>query len=429
MSMRTVLTLFVGVTVFSSCGYPDASPTESDSIVALEGAFMVAGCDTKDLKKFSRDYFSRPEEAVARGIVSDLGDACGNGDAIGASDLAFDLLALVSAVLTSGNQGDASDGNLLVGEALMFASLDCGAAACLPSVSDFTGALSLGGAFAVVGAGDTNPIVARGLPVGDTWLIEIGPDASDWAGVFGQRSVVVGAPASANVPVFESPLPPIQYEWNVIPDSEDGFVVNPVVGVCEFGTTLNLIPTVVRNTTLLQPADVFACGLEEARTPQDPGSRLLRFADWLLGAQPLHALLQGGRGTGGRPTDFSTFVAVEAVANGQLVFVGQPQPVDTAGSPIGGPVQVRAETDLGTPIEHVLIRLTAEVNNGSTVEIVNNEAFTQEGGGIASFPDVSINKPGGYVLCAEAIQTDGVAGTSYVIASACSDPLHIRNSN
>jgi len=90
-------------------------------------------------------------------------------------------------------------------------------------------------------------------------------------------------------------------------------------------------------------------------------------------------------------------------------------------------VQVLAVTDQGTPLEHVLIELSAEVNNGSTVEISENQAFTEEDGGIATFPNVSINKPGGYVLCAEAIQTDGVGGTSYSIVGGCSDPLHIRN--
>ncbi len=417
MSSRRFLGVALVALIGSAC-HDSSNPSEQESLVSLEAAFAPGICDTRDLKKLARDYFSRPERPVATDLVDDIDAACELGDQSAADGLVLDLFGVIEGAIAAANQGAPAVGSLLIAEALSFASFDC--AAC-----DFAAALSAGGAFAVVGVGDAQPIVARGLPLGDTWLLEVGPDAADWYGVFGVRTLVVGAPASAQVPVGETALPPIQYQWETLPD-RPGFVQQPVVGVCDAPGAPAGIPTVQRNSTLLQPAGLATCATLSVATPapRSLGERVRRMAARLIGVQPLYATAQGGGGTGGRPGDFSTFAAVDAVATGQLAFVTQPAPVNTAGQPIGGPVRVQALTTNGTPIENVLVELSAELNNGSKVVISGNQAFTQEGGGVASFPNASINKPGGYKLCATAIGTDG-----YVIAGACSNQLHIRNAN
>ncbi len=418
MSSRRFMGAVLAALVGSACSELSPRPGEQESLVSLEAAFAPGICDDRDLKKHVRDYFSRPEERAAVDTADDIDAACELGDQGAADGFVLDLFSVVADAIAAGNEGDPADGALLVAEALSFASFDC--AAC-----NFQAALSIGGAFEVVGMGDVQPIVARGLPLGDTWVIEVGPNAADWHGVFGTRTLVVGAPASAQVPLNETALPPIQYQWEAVPDMP-GFVAQPIVGVCHTAIGPAGIPTVQRNSTLLQPSGVAACATLSAAppAPRSLGDRIRRMAGMLLGAQPLHASAQGGGGTGGRPGDFSTFAAVDAIVSGRLFFVTQPAPVNTAGQPIGGPVQVQALTDNGTPIENVLIELSAEVNNGSKVTITGNQAITREGGGIATFPNVAINKPGGYTLCARVIGADG-----YTIAGTCSNPLHIRNAN
>ena len=91
-----------------------------------------------------------------------------------------------------------------------------------------------------------------------------------------------------------------------------------------------------------------------------------------------------------------------------------------AGQPISFPpgVQVRARGDDGTPLPEVSVTISVQGNQGSftisgtTTRVTGND-------GIATFPDLSLDKPGGYVLLATSTLT------GYAAAQVTSGMFHI----
>jgi hypothetical protein len=126
------------------------------------------------------------------------------------------------------------------------------------------------------------------------------------------------------------------------------------------------------------------------------------------------SLVRGG--VGGLASDFSPHIAVD-LKRVNVVFVSQPigglvnQPIIGGGT--AGVVQVRVTTAAGTPLPGVLVTLAVAGNEGTTVSLSNATAATDDDG-IASYPDLSLNKAGGYTLFADGTYDaiTGQTGTS-----------------
>jgi len=210
------------------------------------------------------------------------------------------------------------------------------------------------------------------------------------------------------------------YEWNIIPYPSDGFLQQLVIGVC--GDHLNVTPpqgtqrTIQRNTTILQNGSTSACFRSDydGQYPfASAGSTLGTLASGaleLIGAvlpDPLYASLvgRGGGGVAGQVNNFSDFTPVGANLNAELVFVASPGDASFGGQDEAtlDQVKVLARTVSGTPIEFIEVTLASVDNNGSKVMLSGDATqVTGEVGGIATFDNLTLNKTGGYRLCATA---------------------------
>jgi len=412
------------------------------------GGNQNTSCDFRNLKSDARDYFSNPESQDAQDLIKLMEDACGTDQAAVTAE-GWQLLSLVETTLYQGAGGDAADGDAVVNGALAF-MFPCaaGAAGCTVPSGDFTVALdpdaSANGAFGVraLEANDTTPVFSRGTP---TWAAEPGqtggpdspsltwqvslPDASQPALLYGKPK------SSTSFPINDTQLSDT-YEWNIIPRPANGFDEQLVIGVCiNPGPLSGETPRVQRNATALQVGITSACEIDDfdavypfAATPstmdllaEGAGAVLASLAP-----QPLFASLvvKGGGGVGGQVNNFSDFTLVGADTDAELVFVTGPTDVSTNGSGIAtlGTIQVLAQTGSGTPIEFINVTLIAKDNNGATVVFGGDTSkLTVENGGVATFDDLTLNKTGGYQICATA------ADASFSFAGEyCSARFNVR---
>ena len=123
-------------------------------------------------------------------------------------------------------------------------------------------------------------------------------------------------------------------------------------------------------------------------------------------------------GAGGTLRGFSSFGGVDARAV-HLDLLTAPRDAK-AGQPISFPpgVQVRARGDGGTPLPEVSVTISVQGNQGSFTLSGTTTRVTGSDG-IATFPDLSLDKPGGYVLLATSTLT------GYAAAQVSSGMFHI----
>ena len=156
-----------------------------------------------------------------------------------------------------------------------------------------------------------------------------------------------------------------------------------------------------------------------------PHSIFRRLADIML-PQPLFAAVAGTGGIGGLAGSFSPF---EVVYPGevQFGFVSEPAEAQLNSEILGNdgqPIAVRAGGAGGTPWQGVEVRIEARINNGATVVVSCNLATT-DASGIARFPNLSINKPGGYFLVASTLSA-GDADVETYSAVLSSSRFHVK---
>jgi hypothetical protein len=348
----------------------------------------VQACDFSQIRVHATAFFGAGKEP--RKLIVLMEELYRIGGASAATtDAGLDILQRVSRVVgTPAQTGTPVDGDLLTKAVLSCTALT------MPAGFSVVGALSPGGIYEIRGDDRQDPpdkpALARS-PSAAPWGVEPFGTATWGQSSSGVRFLLYGfeRPPFGN----ETPAPgTVPTEIETIPE---GLVFNPelVVGACIDDPTGRF--RVLHDTsiiTLVVPR--FCAGLTSTGRTLTLASILGTVFD-VLAPRPLHAstaTVLGG--VGGRPRDFSPFEVVDGVV---LVPTVATQPGHgQANQPITPTVRVQVLSQAGTPIEGVLVTITAIRHSGSA-NISGNTAVTDLSG-FASFPNLTIDRSGAYQL-------------------------------
>lgn len=454
MKARTFLTagLLVGTgTLVAACtdrGPEGADPAGPATITAEAPPIRV--CETRDAERAARSFFSdNTDVRTVRDVLALLEEACETGDDPGVETYGWQLLALAESALGAGATGAASDGADFVN-----AIVDCLENQCVTDRSNDLNvepALGEGGLFGVRN-GDEIPVIARDPiaftdfdPKPNLAVFALETDLP-WDQVTGTPYVLFyGAPVANDIDLQDVGIGGLQFDMNRYPVPPVGTFGNPFeedalhVVVCfesdfksphEPGQELK--PRVQREAVLLENYEPVVCGdifpqTLTAASLAGPAISLVRSllpTAWFVRDDRLAGSI------GGTPLEFSTFAPVAADVAGSLEFVKEPRRRSVEGQSIGE-IQVRALSGAGTPIERVKVTLSIKQNQGEPAgaEISGDfESYTDEAAGIATFPDeggqdISVGKPGGYLLCANGVLS------GFTFPEVCSSQFFIGNEN
>lgn len=358
------------------------------------------GCDLKDATHLARDYFpgngngSIKDQALD--LISEMEIACDPDatDATTYTDDFFALAALIEQVLEDGSAGAAADGDALLWELIKSPERDAAFVPCdqgdpsacvswdgFPDRPDFTGALSMGGTWAVVSTGSAavcqdhqSPCTGVDPSMGDpdTWGVE--PSSSWDAALHNRTSVLFGNPLTMESPTGETAYAGASgYAFNLIPhpgefDPDHGNFLE--VGYCS-ATPSTQEALIQKGSTVLEQAFLSFCGTQSVRgdLPESPWGRLAAFVGDLFDPRPRPLVATLFRlGPGGGAGSWSDFWAIDIPIEATFEF--RKPPVDgTVGDTIkdadGNPVTIRAiTTSKASPIENVSVTVSFQKNNG-----------------------------------------------------------------
>jgi hypothetical protein len=300
------------------------------------------------------------------------------------------------------------------------------------TVASITEALGAEGSYQVRGGPDD--------PTGDVlaWDGKSGIKApAPWATWLGARALFLGN----SIATFATEISGgSAYDWSMVHTGVDELVPAATVALCAdeapdnvSGAQLRLqhLPKAVGGNILPTAAGNFLPGCTPGGVSSSTfGARLIHALARLVQPAPLHASAAFAGGIGGLKGSFSPFEIVYG-AQIQIGFVTQPAN-GTSNSPIKGAgnteIQVRVGAAQGTPWEGVLVHINVSLNNGSWVAACGNVAET-DAAGIAHFPNLTVNKAGGYILVASTVEpsTDPDV-TAYSAASVRSNGFNMKNS-
>ena len=405
MSRLTPYLLAAGLGVaLSGCsdGTHESSPTSP------EFAPSTAGCDLSTARGLVKSIFPSSVRQTATGLLQIIRDA-GPGTAA-STEAGFDLLALVATHGPSSPQ---------TGSAFANAIIPCQNVGDVTLPIDFAPALGPNGAFEVRGgSGDKTAAVSHDI----MWGLEppLNTSASPavrlaWndittaasSPVTTRRFLAYGMPVSIAGFTRETLVGSI-FEWETIPTLS--FTPGVVVGTCitDGSGTEYLIQhhAALDGGEIVPGATPSFCPAGLSNLRENAGWSLSAVADRLVDLfrpEPLLASALGTRPPGGSIGNLSPSAAINpgqitllfggTVADGKT---GVPLTFTGPGSP---PVSVSVRPGSGlTPMDGVHVRLIATTNLGATVVATGNTATTQDG--VAIFPDLKINKAGGYRLIA-----------------------------
>ena len=385
--------------LLAACGEAKTplNPVATERVAAPLAARGGGGvtCNFTSINKSVTRYFSGPEAKAVKTIVTSM-QAAGIGTSA-AQGFGFDIFVHVANNVKSGNT-DVSDGGALVNGLLacMYTS-----PADLPLVfpEDFSVALDPAqhGAFEIRGGANdsTGPVFNRpnATPFSGVRPLDGGP----WT------TLLAGNPAPSRVLFYGRPgSTSTSYDWKVVPRSATFAGQGAMVAVCVDATTNSTSLLHEENVGLLPFYD--AAWLDPAScspiaaTPQ-PG--LLKRLASTVGSFFIPAPLYGNPGglagsTSGIHSEFGPQVVDSAAAT----FIVQPSDVQ-AGAIITPPVQVLVTAQGSTsPVPNTAVTLIAVNNNGTPAVLSGTLTQVTDANGIATFPDLSQSKTGGYILVA-----------------------------
>lgn len=373
----------------------DTSPAGPPSFAG--GAALT--CDFGQAIDYTRRYLAEPQRSAAYGLILQMKTQLGGGDSAAATSTGFEILGITASATDAGAQaGSPQDGSNQVN-----AVLACMKVGAVNLPIDFSQALSVG-AFAVrAGPGDpTGPIISRD----DFSGIALAPELNaTWLSVLGQRAVLYGEPNPAAS--FNELLAGLPYTWStvpVIPKVNKG----AVIGFCvENPGRLRVADDHGGPETILflrDPSFFLACPNLASAGEWSPGwmaglgRSLKRTAGRIFLPAPLAAAMKNPGPVGGSATGFSDFAAVDAIAI-NLTWTGQPSG-GTAGQTLPA-VQVKATGNGGTPLPQVTITLSL-VRVSGTGNLQGTLSKVTDTGGVETYPDLVVTRPGTYALLATA---------------------------
>ena len=465
--LAVALAALAGLALWSCADQSDPG-IDPDVITGPAQARVPAECSTGDLARAARGFFSNPEQRDVVETLRMIEGACAEGDADGVIRGGWSVLGTMEAVLDGGSAGSPDDGTVLA-NGLLGLMCDADPALCAVPPDPITpAALGDQGVFAVR-AGGTEPILARGLVPfvsfdgsGNDALWLLLTTGASWSSATNAAGPILihGQPASyAAIPVDEVPFEDLAFELHSFPNV-DGFNDGELhVGTCFAEPVIvphlnddesqpTRVERLQREGTILSvyngltPAacDSFRQPYESMAFLGSTFDGLLAGAIAALGPRPLHAALVTDRRaplSSGTPIDFSVIAPVAASPYGRLVFVDPPQ--DGSDDEPLPTIRVQALSGAGTPMERVTIQLVVAGNEGEPA----GASFCPEGqtedcgdieptieeldgfGTLAEFNDARLYKPGGYRICAVALDSEGAVDFSF--EQACSGLINIKN--
>jgi hypothetical protein len=373
------------------------------------------GCNLSGAKSLVSSVFpTNASRQAANGYLQAIQD--GGAKSLKATNAGFDLFALIAA----NRPVPAVDGSAFVN-----AVLSCQEVGTIASPIDFTGALGSNGAFEVRGGAATDKAAA--VSADGAWGLEPPLDLSGTAPVrltwdqitnlptpFNPASSPVNKRFLAYGSLITDPdflaeytkevLVSSIFDWSTIPTAT--FSPGAVVGTC-------LTDEEDQQYLIQHHADADDGEIIPSATPSFCPASLTRSRAGALGAfafarrvldffrpQPLLAVALGTRPPGGSVGALSPNAAVNP---GQILLAFASKDIDDGrtGQVIkaeGNVISVKVTPAGQTNMNGVLVRLIATTNLGATVVATGNEAKTEDG--VATFPNLKINKAGGYRLIA-----------------------------
>ena len=394
-------------------------------------------CDVSRTKSDARAYFASSKDLIFT-ILGDMQTALRNGPSDAATSLAFDGLTRLSAVRSTAS-GQKAGSTSAQGAAVALDLLLCMnnlAASNPPSLTSLTNALGAGGLFAVRGTTtDAKGVFAdfasygitAGTPALPLWGTQ--PRSGEtWATtarngrflLYGwtydarvtQKTPISAALDTASYTAFELSVAPTDAFATVTTVATGAKY--PIVGECGIeGGTLRVKHN---GAEILGDQSSFDCTSTPRATASAARNTTLlasvgRAVGRLLLPTPAYAMFAVG-GTAGLPDAFSPFSIADA-GGASITFVTQPrdgiisQAINT-GAP---PVEIALTAKDGTPIVRVSVELQVANNSGSTV-VATNYTATTDATGHATFPQLTVNKAGGYTLSVNV--ADGITGVTQV---------------
>jgi hypothetical protein len=418
------------VGVASGCGDQQQQLPSAPEYHLVTG--VSSGCDFTHINQLVNAYFTTPRQQVVRNLVSAMDAAVNFSTA--AKGYGFDIMAHMDTVVSAGSPGDPTVGANLVDHLILCmydpTTIDSASyPVTFPDTASFRIALTpaLHGAFAVKPGSSTNTTdaaVVLSRPVSFPFS-GVAPKSGTWADV-------VDGNTPARVLLYGRPGVTDQtYDWKSLPHNAvfDSIVVAVCVSASADQTALlneqnlGLLPFVdVVDPHFLSPG--ISCSTSSIALGEAGPSRLARalthIGASLFGPRTLWAaaLSPGGLGgsTGGIRSEFGS----EPVPSVNVAFVKQPSDA-VINQPIQPFVTVNAYQPDGTPVGGVQVTLLAVTNNGTKVSPSGNVATTAlvnvQGTtvALATFSNLRINKPGGYLLQIQPPPGTQVSGRSSAI--------------
>jgi hypothetical protein len=297
---------------------------------------------------------------------------------------------LADAVGTTAVKGTPAQGSTFANDVLLCMSVSTYAYSL-----DFSGALGANGLFAVRYDTSTAAVKSRGTPV-------YGAEPSAGAWPIAGATLFYASPVTS--PLFDNETTAgVVFDLKSLPG---GLTFTPMirVGVCSItDPNARILHDHTGSTpTILSPDDALSfCGsaLNETRSGSSLFAAGATLAKWLApqtanAATTTFRLGGGGTGLVGGLSDIGPVSFTSVVS-----FTVKPKNTSVSKSPQFVPtVTVQNFTAKGHPIANVLITLSVTTNNGG-FHISGNTAYTDTNG-IATFPDLHIDKAGGYTMTA-----------------------------
>jgi hypothetical protein len=371
-------------------------------------------CSFSTASNTAKAYFSSNKDPVF--ALLSLQSTAYKGGASAATSAGLDVLQRLGVARDSGLiKATATDsiGSKFANEVLLCTDLATGI--------DFRGALGTHGLFAVRSVGDLAPVLSRFIL--ENGSPQFGAEPSDGTGYHflpASKALFYAAPVVTSI---TDPTVGTVFDLNTLPASLT-FSPELRVGVCDMSIENGRIEHVHGQAVILPPSLPSFCAASTSL--ETSGSLFASTAhqvfSWLA-PRPAYAMARSFltlKPGGGLVTGLSEIGAVmvldslkiDSIPNASVSDTAKAFDSDTTTSQFTPPIRVRAVTKSGTPLVGVKIKLTVIGNKGSFM--TDGTLATTDSQGYARFPDLWINKAGGYTVNASILATENVTGFTAV---------------
>lgn len=377
-------------------------------------------CSFSTASNTAKAYFASNKDPVF--ALLSLQSTAYKGGAPAATSAGLDVLARLGVARDSGLiKATATDsiGSKFANEVLLCTDL--------PTGIDFRGALGTHGLFAVRAVGDLAPVLSRFILENGSpqYGAEPTPTGTGWSftGSNTNKALFYAAPVT---PTIGDPTVGTVFDLNTLPTP---LAFSPAirVGVCDMSIEDGRIEHVHGSAVILPPNAPTFC-TASINSLETSGSLFASAAhqvfSWLA-PRPAYAAVRsfltlkpgGGLVTGLSeigPVQVLEALTMDSIPNARVsdttfardtILVGGVYVRDTTTSQFNPVVRVRAVTTAGTPIAGVTVTLTVIGNKGSFNS--SGKTAVTDTQGYARFPNLLIDKAGGYTASATILELGG----------------------